>query len=226
MENKIWLSRPIYTCMKTVILTSSGFLKPAVRQAILPFLPTYRPLKVGYVPTASQVVKDDSYAKKDVEIMERLGFQILEIDLVNDGPDEVAQKLSQQEVVYVQGGNGFYLLRYARQSGFINALVPLVNSGRLIYIGKSAGSYLACPTMEVHTWHSDKWNRFGVEDLTAMNLVPFLVQAHYTAQDDTAIKQGLLKSRYNLRLITNEQALVIQDDRVLLIGQGSENKIR
>lgn len=216
----------IFRCiMKTVILTSSGFLKPNVREVILPFLPSQRPLKVGYVPAASQVVKDDSYARRDVKIMKGLGFNILEIDLVNDTQEEIKYKLSQQQVVYVQGGNGFYLLKHARQSGFIDLITPLINSGKVIYIGKSAGSYLACPTMEVHTWHSDKWNRFGVDDLTAMNLVPFLIQAHYSSADDEAIKYGLAKSHYQLRLITNDQALVIRDEQVQLVGQGSESKV-
>lgn len=208
--------------MKTIILTSSGFLKPVVRNAILPFLPAHRPLKVGYVATASKVVKDDSYATRDVEIMQQLNFDVTEIDLINGNQGNIEDTLMRQDAVYVQGGNGFYLLKYARESGFIDVAKRLVEEGKLIYIGKSVGSYLACPTMEMHTWHSDKWNRFEVEDLTAMNLVPFLVQAHYATEDDAAIRAGLSQSHYQIKLLTNDQAIVVVNNIVHLVGEGEE----
>jgi len=161
--------------MKRIILTSSGFLKPVVRNAILEFLPTFRPIKIGYIATASKVVKDDNYTKRDIEIMRKLDFNITEIDIVGNNRNQIEKSLLQQDAIYVQGGNGFYLLKYARESGFMEIAKPMVSSGQLIYIGKSAGSYLACPTLEVHTWHSDKWNWYGVDDFTAMNLVPFII---------------------------------------------------
>ncbi len=209
--------------MKTVILTSSGWLKPIVREAILPYLPIQKGLKVGYIPTASKVVKDDTYAKRDEAIMqEELGFDLTEIDLSIVSPDELQGLLARQQAVYVQGGNGFFLLKHARRTGFIDLARKLVEDGQLIYIGKSAGSYLACPTIEMHTWHSDKWRRFDVDDLRAMSLVPFLIQAHYTENDNEAIENGMRSSDYTLRLLTNDQAFIIQDNEVKLVGEGSE----
>src|SRR5690606_19565046 len=119
---------------------------------------------------------DDTYAKRGATIMqEELGFKVTEIDLASITPSELPSLLSRQGVVYVQGGNGFFLLKHARRTGFIELARQLVDEGRLTYGGKSAGSYLACPTTEMSTWHSDKWRRFGVEDLRAIHLVPFLV---------------------------------------------------
>lgn len=210
--------------MKTIILTSSGWLKPVVRRAILPYLPAGRGLKVGYISTASKVVKDDTYAKRDVAIMQdELGFDLTEIDLSTFSPDELPDVLSRQEVVYVQGGNGFFLLKHARRTGFIDLARQLVNDGSLVYVGKSAGSYLACPTIEMHTWHSDKWRRFGIEDLRAMHLVPFLLQTHYSEDANFAIEKGMKHCNFPLRLLTNEQAFVVRDDVVSLVGEGGEH---
>lgn len=137
--------------MKTVILTSSGWLKPNVRQEIIPYLPRVRPLKVAYISTASKVVQNDSYAQRDVAVMHDLEFEVSEIDLAKYKSEELPKVLSKSHVVYVQGGNGFYLLKHARQTGFIDIVKKLVKKGKLVYVGKSAGSYLACPTIEMHT---------------------------------------------------------------------------
>lgn len=211
--------------MKRLTLTSSGFLFPSVRTAIEPFIPQHRPLKVAYIPTASRVVKDDQYAHRDVVAMRELGFDTTELDLSIAAKSEVETILPQQDAVYVQGGNGFFLLKHARRTDFIGITNELVKSGKLLYIGKSTGSYLACPTLEVHTWHSDQWNRYGVEDLTAMHLVDFLIQAHFDKQDLPILRKHSAQSIYPIRLITNEQALIVEGDNIMLVGEGPENKL-
>ena len=208
--------------MKTVILTSSGWLKPKIRQEIVSYLPQIHPLKVAYISTASKVVKNDDYARRDMAIMLNLGFEVTEIDLAQCKAEKLPKTLSKSHVVYVQGGNGFYLLKHARQTGFIDIAKKLVEKGKLVYVGKSAGSYLACPTIEMHTWHSDKWDRYEVEDLTAMSLVDFLIQAHYSPQDDDNIIQGMTSSRYPIKLVTNDQALLIRGENITMLGDPVE----
>ena len=211
--------------MKKLILTSSGFLIPSVRSIILEHLPSQRPLKVAYISTASKVVKDDTYARRDVEIMNELGFDVTEIDLADVEADYLSSTLPEHNVMYVQGGNGFYLLHHVRRSGFMEIAKPLVENGSLIYVGKSAGTYLACPTIEMHTWSNKDWRRFGVEDYTAMSLVPFLVKAHYAPDKEPEIRRGMEKSPHPLWAISNEQVLLVQGDEVTAVGEGEATHI-
>ena len=206
--------------MKKLILTSSGFLIPSVRSIILEHLPSQRPLKVAYISTASKVVKDDTYARRDVEIMNELGFDVTEIDLAEVEAAYLRDTLPQHDVLYVQGGNGFYLLHHVRRSGFMEIAKPLVENGSLIYVGKSAGTYLACPTIEMHTWSDKDWRHFGVEDYTAMNLVPFLVKAHYSPDKEPETLKGMEKCSYPLWAITDEQVILVQDDQTKFLGKG------
>lgn len=210
--------------MKTVILTSSGWLFPEVRNEIIAHLPRRRPFKILYIPTASMVVEDNQYAKRDVAIMHDLGFEVVTIDLAACRVDDLDCNLKKCQAIYVQGGNGFYLLKHARRTGFIDKVKKLVCKGSIVYIGKSAGSYLACPSIEMHTWHSNKWNRYGMEDLTAMSLVDFLVQAQYAESDNQNIIQGMTKAAHPIRLITNQQILVVKGNTVNVIGQRPEFK--
>ncbi len=209
--------------MKTLILTSSGFIRPIIREEILRALPE-KPshYQVAYISTASKVIADDSNAQNEVFIMNCLGFHVVEIDLAQIEPHQLKSQLAKKQIVYVQGGNGFYLLKHARRTGFLKLGKQLVEQGKLIYIGKSGGSYLACPSLEMHTWSSKPWNRYGVTDLTAMNLVPFLIKAHYSEDQHPEIKSGSHKSPYPVRLLTNDQALLVQDQTVKLIGKGEQ----
>lgn len=206
--------------MKKLILTSSGFLIPSVRSIILEHLPSQRPLKVAYISTASKVVKDDTYARRDVEIMNELNFDVTEIDLAEVDSDYLRDALPQHDVLYVQGGNGFYLLLHARRSGFMNIAKPLIEDGSLVYVGKSAGTYLACPTIEMHTWSDKDWRRFGVEDFTAMNLVPFLIKAHYSPEKEPETLKGMERCPYPLWAISNEEAILVQGDETTSLGEG------
>lgn len=210
-----------------IILTSSGFRKPIVRNEILKVLPKPTDeINLLHVTTASKVVKDDSYMKEDSRIMRNLGFKVEEIDLAECTENQLRKVLRDKDIVYVQGGNGFYLLKQSRKSGFGKIIKNLVTNGEIIYIGKSVGSYLVCPTLEMHTWHSKKWRRFGVVDLTALGLVPFLVTAHYEKDRLSAIKRGMKKSKYPVRVITNDQMILVRDGKTKLIGKGKEIKVK
>lgn len=204
--------------MKTVILTSSGWLFPQVRKEIIAQLPTVRPLRVLYIPTASKVVLNKEYARRDVAIMHDLGYEVLALDISSCNRDDLQRAIKRSHAVYVQGGNGFYLLKCARESGFMEMIKEPVEKGRLLYIGKSAGSYLACPNMTMHTWHAKEWNRYGQDDLTALGLVDFLVQAHYSLEDNESIKSGMKQADYPLKLITNQQLVVIKGKKSTISG--------
>jgi len=52
----------------------------------------------------------------------------------------VTAQLQRARLVFVTGGNVFYLLHHAIVSGFAGLVLPLVRSGTLIYVGISAFS--------------------------------------------------------------------------------------
>lgn len=83
--------------------------------------------------------------------------------------------LAQVDMVLVGGGNTFHLLRELRERGWLHVLREAVYGG-LPYVGWSAGSNLACPTIRTT-------NDMPIVDpmgLDALGLVPFQINAHYT----------------------------------------------
>jgi dipeptidase E len=202
--------------MKTILLTSAGM---NIKEEILKILP--RPAnqtKIAHIMTASNPEEDVSYVKKEVRIMKELGFDVENIDIEGKDENKLRDLLSNKDVIYVQGGNAFYLLKCTRESGFDKVVKDLIKRG-VVYIGVSAGSYLACPTIE--TAREDK-NIIGLTDLTAMNLVPFLVFAHYTEDKKERLKMVISNAKYPVKVLTDKQAILIKGNDIKLVGSGQE----
>jgi len=204
-----------------ILLTSSGM---DIKEEILKVLP--KPpgqMKVAHIITASKPEKDISYVLKDKEAMIKEGFQVEDIDLENKKESELKEILKDKDIIYVQGGNTFYLLKHIKESGFDKLVKQLIQKGK-IYIGVSAGSYIACPTIEMATWKHQDRNRIGLTDLTALNLVPFLLSVHYVNGYKEILKDAISKTRYEVRILTDKQAIFIIDGEIKFIG-GEEIKL-
>lgn len=211
--------------MKTLILTSAGLKMPSVKEAVVKILPKpLSTLKMAYITTAFKFEENTAFADLDRQVLTELGFQIEEVDISGKNYAQLQELLGDKDIIYVQGGNTFYLLKEAKASGFDRVVKELLEKG-VIYIGVSAGSYIACPTIEMATWKKSK-DQHGLTDFSAMNLVPFLLSVHYNREKyREALLQGITKTKYLVRILTDDQAFLIRDDAVTLIGSGEEVRL-
>ena len=205
--------------MKTLILASSGNL--IATNNINHFLP--KPLteaEILYVTTASKKVNDASYVGRTRQKMDELNFSYTEFDIVGKSEEELKKALSSSDILYIEGGNTFYLLKAVHDTGFEKIIKEAIKNG-LVYWGVSAGAYIACPSIIMATW-SDRFDRCGVTDWIAMNLVPFLIKAHYTPDMLDALKEKSKDLQFPLHVLNDEQAVLVKDGEVQLIGGGDE----
>ena len=126
----------------------------------------------------------------------------------------------------MEGGSTFYLLKAVHGSGFDKVIKELIKKG-VVYVGSSAGSYIACPTIEVSTWEKpgEEKDRFGVTDLTAMNLIPFLIVAHYDPDLKEALRKKISQTKYETKILKDGQAILVEDNNYKLVGEGEEIKL-
>jgi len=205
--------------MRTILLTSAGM---NVKEEILKILPKpANQTKVAHITTASKVEGDLSYLEKENRIMGEIGLDVENIDIEGKTEDELRMLLKNKDVIYIQGGNSFYLLKHVRASGFDKVAKELIGKG-VIYVGVSAGSYIACPTIEMATWKPQDKNIVGLTDLTALNLVPFLISVHYRPKYKGILKEAVAKAKYPVRILTDDQALLIRNGEVKLVGKREE----
>lgn len=205
--------------MKRLILSSSGQFVTDSNLDLFGYAPA--DLKWLYITTAGNDVPDRTYLDIHKEQLEKNRINYDELDLTNKDEIFLDDKISNVQVVYMEGGNTFYLLKMIRRSGFEKVLKKYLEKG-LIYIGSSAGSYVACPTIEMATWKEKitgpRFNHNGITDFKAMNLVPFLVFAHYEDKYRDLIKEEQKQIKYPLKILNDDQAVKVTGDKIELIG--------
>ncbi len=202
-----------------LLLTSAG-LAGEIGQKLLSWLDKEPgQTKVGYIPTAIEVEEDKSYAEVDRKELVDLGFQVKDIDIKDSGYHD---QLDDCDVIYIEGGNTFYLLGHVRKSGFDIKLKSLLESGK-IYVGVSAGSILMGKSIEVSKY-GDK-DQFDVTDFSGLEYVPFSITPHYNQdlEDGKAEKiKAFAQAGDPLVAITDSQAVLVEDDKVSIIGPGEQ----
>ena len=132
-----------------------------------------------FVPYA--LADHDGYTATVAEAMRPIGVRV---EGLHRGPDP-ASAVSSAEAVFVGGGNTFRLLRSLRRGGLLGPLRDRVRAG-LPYLGSSAGTNLACPTIRT----TNDMPILDPEGLDALGLVPFQINPHYLDPDPGSIHQG------------------------------------
>lgn len=158
--------------MRLLLLSNSrnygqGYLDHA-EDAIKEFLGKTR--KVLFIPYAFIRISHDEYLKIARERFEQFGY---EMDSIHTYDDPVEAVMS-AEAIAVAGGNTFHLLYQIYKKGLLEPIRERVISG-MPYIGWSAGSNLACPTIRT----TNDMPIIFPGSFEALNLIPFQINPHY-----------------------------------------------
>jgi dipeptidase E len=127
--------------------------------------------RVLFVPFAGVVKTFDEYTSTVRERFEAMGYGL---DSVHEARD-AREAVRSAEAIVVGGGNTFHLLRSLYETALIERLRERVLGGTS-YIGWSAGSNVACPTIRT----TNDMPIVEPPSFAALNLVPFQINPHYT----------------------------------------------
>lgn len=212
--------------MRKLFLTSAGLPKET-RDYFIKLLLPKKPeeISVAFIPTAAYPEVDKSFIQKSLDELKEIGIkQVEEIDLKNEDKESLLAKLSKADVIYVNGGNTFYLLDWTRKSGFDQIISQLLDDGK-IYVGTSAGSIIAGPDIESAGWEEievfDK-NIVHLKDTTGMNLVPFVVSPHFVEKDRKFLESKSKTVSYTIIALHDSQAVLYIDNKYEIVGKGEE----
>jgi len=205
---------------KTLLLTSAGM---QMKDDIIKLLqkPAYDVI-VAFITTAAKPEENLDYLQNDWSIMKEMGFNVEEVDIEGKKEAEVMRLLELKDIIFVEGGNTFYLLKAMRACNFEKVIRKLLKQGK-VYIGVSAGSMVAGRTIQTAGWKDPDKNIVGLKNLKGLNLVPFDIFVHYQPEHAEIIKQKISDPRKrarNLRILTDDQAILVQGKEIDLIGEG------
>jgi dipeptidase E len=112
----------------------------------------------------------DLYEIRVKAVFEKLGYEIYSI---HKEPDPVVA-VKQAEAIAVGGGNTFFLVYMLHELNLMGEIRDRVSNG-MHYMGWSAGSNVACPTLRT----TNDMPIVQPESFRCMKLVPFQINPHY-----------------------------------------------
>lgn len=192
-----------------LFLTSSG-LSDANEKDFLDILgKDPKCLHVAFITTAmnpeSEEVKQ-KYIPVDAKDLEDLGMIVEFIDLEKLNEEDVVETFSPFDVIYVYGGNTFYLMHFANESGFTKHIREIVHNK--VYFGVSAGSIIAGENISIAGWKGGDPNNIGLTNMKGLSLFPFSVLPHWGGN----IPFGSKNYPYSVKYLKDGEVFVVNNE--------------
>jgi dipeptidase E len=176
--------------------------------------------RLAFVPFAAVSFSMDEYTRMVQGVFAELGHELFSLHTETDKVGALAKA----DAVVIGGGNTFQLLRTLYSTELLRAIRKRVSEG-MPYIGWSAGSNVACPTIMT----TNDMPITEVPTLRAMGLVPFQINPHYTdarieghggeSRDQRLAEYMALNQRMTVVGLREGSGLRVSSDRVELFGR-------
>ncbi|MGC9341636.1 MAG: dipeptidase PepE [Bacteroidales bacterium] len=127
-------------------------------------------LNCAFIPYAGVSISYDDYTQRVRHRFEEAGHNIVSVHEV----DDPSKLVGESDCTVVGGGNTWQLLKLIQEQGLIEAVQNEVLKGKP-YIGWSAGSNMACPTIRT----TNDMPIIQPRDFNAFNFIPFQINPHY-----------------------------------------------
>lgn len=157
---------------------------------------------------------DWHYANKSS--MEAVGFNFTVYDISGKSKEQIIADLSHFDVMYIEGGNSYYLLQESQKNGFGEFVKKRVEE-RMIYISTSAGTVIAGPDIEPVRQDSRAILAPDLQGTKAYGLVDFVVMPHWGQEKRRDLFNNyrinhIYNEDYPYILLTNNQYVEATDD--------------
>lgn len=178
--------------------------------------------KVLFIPYAGVGFSYDDYTKKVAEPFAELNF---EIQGIHTSPN-AKKAVEDADAVAIGGGNTFELLNQLYKNDLVQSIQNKVTNG-MPFMGWSAGSNVAGPSIKT----TNDMPIVEPQSFTALNLIPFQINPHYTEERLPNHGGETRKDRINEFIAVNKNTYVagvpegnilkIENNQCRLIGTDS-----
>ena len=203
--------------LKNMILTSSLYESIELVKKFLD--KNTESKKILFIPTATNADEYKKYIHLTQKVFEDFGYEVENFDVSIFSEEIAKEKLSQAKIVFISGGNTFYLLQELKRKNLTSYLKERIENG-LLYIGESAGSVIATPDIEYASIVDDKTLATELNDYTGLNLVDFYIVPHFEEEPFVESSRNtveLYKDKLDLKLINNKEAILVENNNFTII---------
>lgn len=204
-----------------LLLTSAGIKNQSIATALVDLVgKNSDQIRVGFIPTAANAEEGNKdWFISQFTNLNKYGFRWIDIVDISAPGVDWKKRLVETDVIVVGGGNTFYLLDQVRKTGFDEWLRE--NLQGKVYVGMSAGSIIATPSIAVASVDNGDVNIPGIEDLSGLSFVDFEVSPHTSENVSHEGNKKYLKTIGNeLYALDDNSAIVVRDTVIKVVSEG------
>jgi dipeptidase E len=183
--------------------------------------------RVVFIPTASVPEKVTFFVDSDKKSLEKLGLIIDELEVSKASKDEIENKITNADYVFVAGGNTFFLLQELKRSSADKLIIEHIKKGK-IYISTSAGSIIVSKNIEYMRFMDSPTAAPELNnDFSALGIIDFCIVPHCTNFPFKKSAEKIIaeySEKLDLRPIHNKQAIIINGKQVETVEVKGKSK--
>ena len=175
--------------------------------------------QVLFIPTAGNVEDYRGYIDEALQTFEDLGFQVEVLDISACDRETAQAKIFQSKLLYISGGNTFYLLQELKKKQLLSLIKEQIADG-MVYVGESAGAIITAKDIDYNKIMDDKAVAKELNDTEALNEVDFYVLPHVGEEPFVESAQSTLDTysgQLNLLPLNNRQAVLVEGEEVKVL---------
>ncbi len=211
---------------------ASSFREPGVAKLIMDDIETLlgksiTEIQLSYITTAGNLHSSDKKGRIDDgrKIFQERGWQVFDYDIAGKTEAEVVAELNNKDVVFVQGGNNFYLLEQIQNCNFGKIIRNLLAKG-VLYIGESAGAIVCSKNIRDQQYMSgDLMLAESMKDFTGLGLVNFLIKPHWNRYGEKREKFSRFLRETPNEFYSISQPIICLNDNQLIRVEGASFQI-
>lgn len=185
--------------MKNIFLTSCGIINNKLKDQFYKSInKDMKDVKVLYITTAADGEVDDDKTWMDIEFKTILDLGIKKENIIEYKIGNSID-MDNYDVMYMMGGNTFYLLDIIRKTKFDKDIKKFIDSGK-VYVGSSAGSEILGNSIDIAIGYDG--NNVNMTDFTGLKIIDGLIIPHCNRKEDFIS---------NLKNKTNEKLFLLYD---------------
>lgn len=150
--------------------------------------------------------------------------RFFDYDIADKTAEEIQQAFIDMDVVFVQGGNQFYLLKRMQECDFKAALQKFLAQGGF-YFGESAGSIVCSQDLKEQVCMSGDEDVAELTDYRGLSLVNFLIKPHWNRQGGKREKYFRPVRENAEEFYSITQPIICLNDNQLVYVEGDDLQI-
>ncbi len=177
--------------------------------------------KVLFIPTAGNKEGYTAYIDEAQQTFKDLGFEIEVLDIASCDRETAQAKIFQSKILYISGGNTFYLLQELKKKQLLSLIKEQIRDG-LVYVGESAGAIIATKDIDYNKLMDDKTVAKELSDTAGLDEVEFYILPHYSEEPFTDSSKKTFetyKNQLNLMRMNNSQAVIVNDKEIKVVSE-------